>query len=313
MDGEFAPQWRPEPEPGNALERLLQKAATDPAMHGRMLRALWGAELHTLIEYHPELEGEMQLSNGSPMPRFMLVKDDTGTFIPVFSSEAVAEYCIAKHDKSRGPKAVACMPGEAFFIMMAQLKHDVILNPGMTHRLLLKPEAIADLVSGEMRHSRPSHGNEESTTLHGVEEDSIPADFRDGIRRFCDRNPVPIAVYLFVPCRSRYRSGRSAPVASYPASPQRGKGADSSTTSASLPANFSHPEPSSPAASSPTMKTPSPSPAGVGRCGRCSASQLPISVHDTRLPDHLSVAHKLTGILSPLSFGWWQPGSSGGS
>jgi hypothetical protein len=199
MDGEFSPQWRPEPEPGNALERLLQKAATDPAMHGRMMRALWDAELHTLIEYHPELAGAtMELSNGSPMPRFVLVQDDTGIFIPVFSSEAVAEYCITKNAKGKGPQAVASMPGEAFFLMMAQLKHDVILNAGMTHRLLLKPEAIADLVSGAMRHSRPSHGKEEATTLHGVEAGSLPPDFRDGIRRFCDRTPVPIAVYLFV-------------------------------------------------------------------------------------------------------------------
>ncbi len=199
MDGELAPQWRPEPEPQNALERLLQKAATDPAMHGRMMRALWDAELHTLIEYHPELAGStMMLGNGSPMPRFVHVQDGTDTFIPVFSSEAVADYCIAKHSKDQGPKAVASMPGEAFFIMMGQLKHDVILNAGMTHRLLLKPEAIADLVSGEMRHSRPSHGHEEAATLRSVELDSLPPDFRDGIRRFCDHTPVPIAVYFFV-------------------------------------------------------------------------------------------------------------------
>lgn len=199
MDEEIVPQWRPEPEPCNALERLLQKAATDPAMHGRMMRALWDSELHTLIEYHPELAGAtMQLSNGSPMPRFVLVQNGTDTFIPVFSSEAVAEYCITKKAKNKGPQAVASMPGEAFFIMMAQLKHDVILNDGMTHRLLLKPEAIADLVSGAMRHSRPSHGKEEATTLRGVELDSLPPDFRDGIRRFCDHTPVPIAVYLFV-------------------------------------------------------------------------------------------------------------------
>lgn len=199
MDEELSAQWRPEPEPCNALERLLQKAATDPAMHGRMMRALWDAELHTLIEYHPELAGStMQLSNGSPMPRFVLVQDGTDTFIPVFSSEAVAEYCITKNTKNKGPHAVASMPGEAFFIMMAQLKHDVILNAGMKHRLLLKPEAIADLVSGEMRHSRPSQRPGESTQLFGIETASLPADFRDGIRRFCDHTPVPIAVYFFV-------------------------------------------------------------------------------------------------------------------
>lgn len=199
MDENPRPQWRPEPEPGNTLERLLQKAATDPAQHGSMMRALWDTELHTVIEYHPEVVGTtMELRNGSRMPPFVLVTDDTGVFIPVFSSEAVAEYCIAKHSKEKRPQAIASMPGEAFFIMMSQLKHDVILNPGMTHRLVLKPEAIAALVSGDLRHSRPSHGNEEATHLFGIEPESTPPAFRDAIRRFCDRTPVPIAVYLFV-------------------------------------------------------------------------------------------------------------------
>ena len=199
MDGEFASQWRPEPEPCNALERLLKKAATDPSYHGQMMRALWQTELHALIDYHPELPGAtMELKNGDAMPPFVCVKDNTGTFIPVFSSEAVADYCITKHSKDKGPKAIAAMPGEAFFIMMNQLQQDVVLNPGMTHRLLLKPDAIAELVSGELRHSRPSHGKEEATTLRGVEADSLPPAFRDGIRSFCDHTPVPIAVYFFV-------------------------------------------------------------------------------------------------------------------
>lgn len=81
---------------------------------------------------------------------------------------------------------------------MQQLGKDVVLNPGMTHRLLLKPEAITALVSGEMRHSRPGHGAKQSTTLFPVQEDSIPAEFKDGIRRFCDHTPVPIALYLFL-------------------------------------------------------------------------------------------------------------------
>lgn len=200
MSGSFSPQWRPEPQPSNDLERLLQKAATDPAYHGQMMRALWQSELHALIEYHPELVGAtMQLKNGDAMPRFVVVQDNTGIFIPVFSSEAVADYCIKQNANTKGPQAVAMLAGEVFFIMMKQLKRDVVLNPGMTHRLLLKPEAIAALVSGEMRHARPSHrGNKQSTMLFGVQPDSVPPAFRDGIRRFCDRTPVPIAVYLFL-------------------------------------------------------------------------------------------------------------------
>jgi hypothetical protein len=199
MDGEFIPQWRPEPEPSNALERLLQKAE-DPAVHGRMMRALWATELHTLIAYHPEMVGEMELQNGSPMPQFIQIHDATGVFIPVFSSEAVAEYSLAKNGGKMGPQALASMAGEGFFRIIQQLGCNVVLNPGMTHRLLLEPEAIAALIDGEFRHTRPAHDSPEMTTLHGVEPDSLPGVLRDGIRRFCDRGRVAIAVYPLVAC-----------------------------------------------------------------------------------------------------------------
>lgn len=31
-----------------------------------------------------------------------------------------------------------------------------------------------------------------------MDYESLPAGFRDGLRRFCDATPVPIAVYMFV-------------------------------------------------------------------------------------------------------------------
>ena len=199
MDGQFTSQWRPEPEPSNALERLLQKAQ-DPAVHGRMMRALWDTELHTLIAYHPELEGMMELQNGSPMPQFVQIDDGSGPFIPVFSSEAVVEYAIAKNAKKMGPQSLASMPGEALFQMINQLNCRVVVNPGMKLSLKLKPEAIAALVSGELRHTRPTHDATKKTTLRPIEYHSLPANLSDSIRRFCDRNRVPIAVYAFVAC-----------------------------------------------------------------------------------------------------------------
>ena len=122
MDGKYSPQWRPEPGPSNALERLLQKAQ-DPAVHGRMMRALWDTELHTLIAYHPELEGEMELQNGSSIPQFIHLEDGKGgSFIPVFTSEVVAEYALAKNAKKLGKQSLASMPGEGFFQIVNHLK-----------------------------------------------------------------------------------------------------------------------------------------------------------------------------------------------
>ena len=199
MDGQFKPQWRPEPEPSNALEHLLQKAQ-DPAVHGRMMRALWDTELHTLIAYHPELEGMMELQNGSPMPQFVQIDDGSGPFLPIFSSEDVAEYVVAKNGAKMGPQTLASTPGESLFQIIKQLECDVVLNPGMTHSLRLQPEAIASLIDGEFRHSRPTHDHTEKTTLRPIEYHTLPATLSESIRRFCDRGRVPIAVYAFVAC-----------------------------------------------------------------------------------------------------------------
>lgn len=196
MSGSFSPQWRPEPQPSNDLERLLQKAATDPAYHGQMMRALWDSELNTLIEYHPELEGGGTQTGTPPL---LMLKEGEDVFIPVFSSDAVADYCIEKNGQGMGRVAMAGLPGSDLFQIAAQLKKDVILNPGMTHRLKIGAEAVAALVRGDMRHSRPDHdGPKQSTRLIGMPLHSIPSGFLDGVRRFCKRTPTPIAVYLFM-------------------------------------------------------------------------------------------------------------------
>ncbi|HCN79035.1 MAG TPA: hypothetical protein DIT13_17860 [Verrucomicrobiales bacterium] len=52
-----------------------------------------------------------------------------------------------------------------------------------------------------MRHSRPGNGEEisgQGCRLASVVPASLPEAFREGVRRFCERTPVPIAVHLFV-------------------------------------------------------------------------------------------------------------------
>ena len=198
MDEPFNPQWRPEPEPQNALERLLPRAAQDPALHGQLMRTLWEAEISTLMPYHPEMMGTHEVQNGDSM-QLMIFQDDEGSFVPAFSSESVAEYCLQKQVPDRGPIGVATMPGELFFRVAAGTGQRVLINSGMAATLVLRPEALAALVQGELRHSRPSTGPGETMQLFSVDETSLPPALRDGIRAFCDARRVPIAVYLFLP------------------------------------------------------------------------------------------------------------------
>jgi len=73
--------------------------AADPAQHGRMFRMLWAAELTILMPDHPEMRDGFEVSNGSTLT-FMNFADKDGPFIPVFTSEAAADYAVQK----LGPK-----------------------------------------------------------------------------------------------------------------------------------------------------------------------------------------------------------------
>jgi SseB protein N-terminal domain len=196
MDGEFSSQWRPEPEPQNALERLMAKAVRDPAVHGKMMRMLWSEEITTLAPYHPEMLGEHALQAGQSL-QFIIVKDQRGGFIPAFTSQASADAFVEKNAPP-GRIGMLTLPGEAFFQFVNGMKHRVVFNPGMPHGLELQPEAIASLVSGDLRHNKPPEGSGESTQLFPVDEATIPEALKDGVRRFCDRNRSAIAIYAFL-------------------------------------------------------------------------------------------------------------------
>lgn len=73
--------------------------AEDPALHGRMFRMLWDAELTILMPDHPETRDGFEVSDGSTFS-FMNYGDKDGPFIPVFTSEAAADYAVQK----LGPK-----------------------------------------------------------------------------------------------------------------------------------------------------------------------------------------------------------------
>lgn len=73
--------------------------AADPAQHGRMFRMLWAAELTIRMPDHPEMRDGFEVSKGSTLT-FMNYADKDGPFIPVFTSEAAADYSVQK----LGPK-----------------------------------------------------------------------------------------------------------------------------------------------------------------------------------------------------------------
>lgn len=189
------PSWRPEPDPQNALERLMRKAAEDHSLDGQMFRLLWSSELSILIPDHPEMRGGFEVGNGSTIT-FITYADKDGPFIPVFTSEAAADYAVQKLSPKPWP-AIATTQAEVIFRTLASGDTRVIVNPGLSARLVLAPEGVAALVAGEFTAKSP--GEAQKMRVKPVPADKVPAKLRQGIRTFCAQRRVPIGVYIFHP------------------------------------------------------------------------------------------------------------------
>jgi hypothetical protein len=192
----MTPSFHPEPPPQNDLERLIRKAADDPALHGRMWRMLWESELYTFIPDHPEIRGEFALKNGDQFT-FSIYEHAEGQFIAVFASEAAAEWAC---EQMADPKpAIAAMPAEALFKIANNGEFSVRVNHGLRASVTLRPEGVADLVAGGLTHHQPSESFREKVMLHHVPADEVPSKLRQAIRVFCVQRPLAVGVYAFNP------------------------------------------------------------------------------------------------------------------
>ena len=196
MSGDLIPQWRPEPEPQNELERLLPKAAKDPALQGKMFRLLWESELFIFVPDHPEIHGEYEIKNGDEFA-FTLYGDPAERFAAVFTSDAAADYASTK---APGPTpAVAALPGEVLFKILCNGKNSVRVNYGLRSTIKLDPEGVAALVRGDFTHRRPRGGQTVRLTLHHVPAEEMPPKLCKAIRVFCAQRPGAVGVYVFNP------------------------------------------------------------------------------------------------------------------
>jgi hypothetical protein len=133
----MTPSFHPEPPPQNKLERLIDKAANDPALEGRMFRMLWASEVFTFVPDHPEMRGEFALQNGDDFT-FCTYEDPKGKFIAVFTSDAAAEW--AGEQIAEPKPAIASMPAEALFKIANNGEFHVRVNYGLRASVTLEPE-----------------------------------------------------------------------------------------------------------------------------------------------------------------------------
>ncbi len=161
-----------------------------------MFRMLWEEELFAFIPDHPEMRGEFEIQNGDSLT-LQRFADKEGDFCPICTSDAVADYIGEQLPKPL--PAIAAVKGEVLFRLLNDGQTTVRVQGPKGVRVVLKPEAVAEIVSGELRHNKGNGGETRRTTLHPVPVQKVPSKLREGIRVFCAKRRVPIGVYVFHP------------------------------------------------------------------------------------------------------------------
>ncbi len=206
MGGEiFSPKGR-EPDPQNAMERLLKKGVVDPSVHGEFFRRLWGSELAVLVPYHPEIMEGFTVQNGDTVT-FTILKDEKGEFVPVYTSERAAEFAVRSQRMTPVP-AIAVTAAEVIFRAALAGRTRVRLNAGLAVTMDLPVEGLEDLVAGDYTQAKPDASQpRERMTVVPVPAERLHPKLRQAVRVFCVRRPVPVAVYVF-----HRREGEDGPV-----------------------------------------------------------------------------------------------------
>jgi len=133
--------------PVNALETLLMRAATVPAVRADFYRELCVATLFVLTPDVPEREGTRTLEKAEQVGIVNWSTADGKPYVPVFSSEEKMQEVVARGAVAYGTLG---FPGKTLMEMLIQGSVPAILNPGLAYGKELVPDEMRRLATGGM-------------------------------------------------------------------------------------------------------------------------------------------------------------------
>lgn len=195
MTFENIPPWQPDPEPTppNALERLMIKGGHDPSRHGEMFRMMLKSELFLLVPRKDLTDGSYPVGGAFEWSNF---GDQEGTFVPVFTSEAVAETMV-KNLPSSKDCAIAGLDARTLFQILSGSEWPIRIYASPQVRVILDPSGIPHLLNGDLTEARPSSGDPQTLTFYPILSEDLPPRLLEGVRHFCSKRRVPLGVYAF--------------------------------------------------------------------------------------------------------------------
>lgn len=145
--------------PSNDLDRALAALRRSAAATPEFYRRLATGDLWFLVRYHPELENEdMQIQSGSPLP-FVVLKDEAGEVVPLFSSEERLEEGMETGKVPPRTYLACSMPARQVLEILGTTGLRAIINKSCaTGSIVIPSDLMRDLANGTALKPLPLDG-----------------------------------------------------------------------------------------------------------------------------------------------------------
>ena len=180
------------------LERILVARDFGPHYYPDLFRMLRELELVFLLPYHPEMLGEtVTLKNGDQLPQFAVWdSSDQGRRVPIFSSPRLANDACKAIGAEPHEFALASMPGEGLFQLLACQPDAIVLNPAChTNAVFLDLASVRRLGDGSI--FRSELGERQQSRVEPLDPADYPTNFVQELFSFLKQRPRVRATWIF--------------------------------------------------------------------------------------------------------------------
>lgn len=187
------------PFPDNALDRALRAAARSQSALPALFRALTEGDIWFLMEYHPELEGEeLSIENGSPLP-FVVMQDDQGKIVPLFSSGERLDEAMSRPGAPEEKFMAGTMPARQAMEILGAMKFRAVINQGCaTGNITIGPDLMRDLANGTALTPPPKSSNPPvNKTFSLINPADYPIDLIQPLFEHMRQHPEFKAAWVF--------------------------------------------------------------------------------------------------------------------
>lgn len=166
------------PIPENDLDRAIRALIRSQSAMPDLLRALSAGDIWFLMEFHPDLEGaELSIENGDPLP-FIILQDDQGQIVPLFSSGERLDEAMRSPGAPKKKFMAGMMPVQQAMTILGAMKLRAMINQGCaTGNIIIGPDLMRDVANGTVLKPQPKVNNRPvEKTLCQIDPADYPTD-----------------------------------------------------------------------------------------------------------------------------------------